>query len=174
MPNSGPALHSRSPSFQKPWAITSGMVSSGHLARASMLSVVVYTYLSLPTAVLEKKPIAATSHPKLPIMLLNCCSVIYTKAQMIEFTKSKFTIDEIEVDKDHIHILVDSEPTKSPLDFVRLAKMMTTYHAWRSNWTPFLRSIYWKERTLWSDGYFVATTGQASTETIRQYIESQG
>lgn len=29
-------------------------------------------------------------------------------------------------------------------------------------------------RTLWSDVYFVATTGQASTETIRQYIESQG
>lgn len=98
----------------------------------------------------------------------------YIKAQMIELTKSKFTIDEIEVDKDHIHILVDSDPTKSPLDFVRLAKMMTTYHAWRSDWTPFLRSIYWKERTLWSDGYFVATTGQASTDTIRQYIESQG
>jgi putative transposase len=93
---------------------------------------------------------------------------------MIELTKSKFTIDEIEVDKDHIHILADSDPTQSPLDFVRLAKMMTTYHAWRSDWTPFLRSIYWKERTLWSDGYFVATTGQASTETIRQYIESQG
>jgi REP element-mobilizing transposase RayT len=45
----------------------------------------------------------------------------YIKAWMIELTKSKFTIDEIEVDKDHIHILVDSDPTKLPLDFVRLA-----------------------------------------------------
>ena len=82
---------------------------------------------------------------------------------MVEKTKAQFTIDEIEVDKDHIHILVDSDPTRSPLDFVRLAKMMTTYHAWRSNWSTFLKS----EKTLWSDGYFVATTGQASTETIR-------
>ena len=94
----------------------------------------------------------------------------YIKSLMVEKTKDQFTIDEIEVDKDHIHILVDSDPTRSPLDFVRLAKMMTTYHAWRSNWSTFLKS----EKTLWSDGYFVATTGQASTETIRQYIESQG
>jgi putative transposase len=98
----------------------------------------------------------------------------YVKELMVEKTKDQFTIDEIEVDKDHIHVLVESDPTRSPLDFVRLAKMVTTYHAWRSNWSTFLRSVYWKERTLWSDGYFVATTGQASTETIRQYIESQG
>ena len=94
----------------------------------------------------------------------------YIKSLMVEMTKAQFTIDEIEVDKDHIHILVDSDPTRSPLDFVRLAKMMTTYHAWRSNWSTFLKS----EKTLWYDGYFVATTGQASTETIRQYIENQG
>lgn len=98
----------------------------------------------------------------------------YIKCLMVEKTKDQFSIDEIEVDKDHIHVLVDSDPTKSPLDFVRLAKMMTTYHAWRSDWSTLLNSVYWKERTLWSDGYFVATTGQASTETIRQYIESQG
>lgn len=98
----------------------------------------------------------------------------YIKDLMVEKTKDQFSIDEIEVDKDHIHVLVESDPTRAPLNFVRLAKMMTTYHAWRSDWSIFLKSIYWKERTLWSDGYFVATTGQASTETIRQYIESQG
>ena len=45
----------------------------------------------------------------------------YIKSLMVEKTKDQFTIDEIEVDKDHIHILVDSDPTKLPLDFVRLA-----------------------------------------------------
>ena len=98
----------------------------------------------------------------------------YIKELMVEKTKDQFTIDDIEVDNDHIHVLVDSNLTRSPLDFVRLAKMMTTYYAWRSNWSTFLKSVYWKERTLWSDRYFVSTTGQASTETIRQYIESQG
>lgn len=98
----------------------------------------------------------------------------YVKELRVEKTKDQSTIDEIEVDNDPIHVLVDSNPTRAPLDFVRLAKMMTTYYAWRSSWSTFLKSVYWKERTLWSDGYFVATTGQASTETIRQYIENQG
>jgi putative transposase len=57
----------------------------------------------------------------------------YAKDLMVEKTKEQFSIDEIEVDKDHIHVLVESDPTRSPLDFVRLTKMMTTYHAWRSN-----------------------------------------
>ncbi|MBF0209034.1 MAG: transposase [Oligoflexia bacterium] len=37
-----------------------------------------------------------------------------------------------------------------------------------------LQKQFWKERTFWSDGYFVATTGQVSAETIRRYIENQG
>jgi putative transposase len=31
---------------------------------------------------------------------------------------------------------------------------------------------FWKERTLWSDGYFVSTIGNASEDTIKKYIES--
>ena len=33
---------------------------------------------------------------------------------------------------------------------------------------------YWKEKTLWSDGYFAASIGQVSQETIERYIEHQG
>ena len=33
---------------------------------------------------------------------------------------------------------------------------------------------FWVEKTFWSDGYFVCTTGDASADTIRQYIEEQG
>ena len=32
----------------------------------------------------------------------------------------------------------------------------------------------YEEKTFWSDGYFCGTIGNASQETIRQYIESQG
>lgn len=85
-----------------------------------------------------------------------------------------YAIDTIEVDGDHLHVLVDIPPTASALDFVRIAKMMSTYHIWRSKWAAKMRKTYWRERTLWSDGYFVASTGQASTDTIRKYIEEQG
>jgi len=38
----------------------------------------------------------------------------------------------------------------------------------------FLKKHFWKENTLWSDGYFVCSTGNASTETIQKYIAEQG
>jgi putative transposase len=37
-----------------------------------------------------------------------------------------------------------------------------------------LSGHYWKEHTLWSDGYFAASIGEVSAETIKRYIESQG
>jgi len=37
-----------------------------------------------------------------------------------------------------------------------------------------LKKHFWKERTFWSDSYFCCTIGNASQETIRQSIESQG
>ena len=36
-----------------------------------------------------------------------------------------------------------------------------------------LKQHYWKERTLWSDGYFAASIGQVSQETIERYIKNQ-
>ncbi|MBD2769479.1 transposase [Hymenobacter sp. BT664] len=33
---------------------------------------------------------------------------------------------------------------------------------------------FWKERTVFSDGYFVCSTGEASTDTVRPYITWQG
>ncbi|MDR1081615.1 MAG: transposase [Deltaproteobacteria bacterium] len=38
----------------------------------------------------------------------------------------------------------------------------------------YLKTRFWHEHTFWSDGCFACTTGDASTETIRKYIENQG
>lgn len=88
-------------------------------------------------------------------------------------SKNEVTIDEMETDNDHLHILVDIPPTLAPSKLVMLLKQQTTWNAWKSN-SEFLKKHFWKEKTLWSDGYFVCSTGDASTETIRKYIESQG
>ena len=87
--------------------------------------------------------------------------------------KSKFSIDTMEVDLDHIHVLVDAPPTLSPFDIVNRLKSQSTFHIWKK-FTKFLTKNFWEEKTFWSDGYFVCTTGDASTDTIRQYIEEQG
>jgi putative transposase len=86
---------------------------------------------------------------------------------------SHFSFEAIEVDQDHMHCLVKSEPKLSPLSIVRRLKQESTVRLWQS-YEIELKKQFWKERTFWSDGYFCCTIGNASQETIRQYIESQG
>jgi len=86
---------------------------------------------------------------------------------------SDFSFETLEVDQDHIHCLVQSEPRISPLAIVRKLKQESTVQLWKKHEKD-LKRYFWKERTFWSDGYFCCTTGNASQETIRHYIESQG
>jgi len=44
-----------------------------------------------------------------------------------------FKIVEMEVDKDHVHLLVNYNPTQSILSIVRLLKQISTYRMWRQN-----------------------------------------
>ena len=84
-----------------------------------------------------------------------------------------FTIDIMESDGDHLHILVDIPPQKSVQQVVHQLKQLSTYRIYRLHRT-YLKNHYWKENTLYSDGYFACSTGDASSETIRRYIEQQG
>lgn len=83
-----------------------------------------------------------------------------------------FDIREIEVDRDHIHLMIESIPKLSPLQIIRILKQRTTYQIWQK--FPDLQKHFWKEKTFWSDGYFCSTIGNASLDTIKAYIESQG
>ncbi len=87
--------------------------------------------------------------------------------------KSDFEIIEIETDKDHIHLLVKSEPKISALMIVRKLTQETTVRMWKTH-SRYLSRFYWKERTLWNDGYFVCTIGNISKERMSEYIRNQG
>ena len=84
-----------------------------------------------------------------------------------------FTIHEQEIDKDHIHFLIESNPNVCPSQICRVLKQESTINMWKQ-FPNYLKKFYWKENTFWSDGYFVCTIGNASEDTIRKYIESQG
>lgn len=88
-------------------------------------------------------------------------------------SSSDFSIEIMECDKDHIHFLVSSEPKLSPLQIVRRLKQLSTKMIWNL-YPTFLKKHFWKENTFWTDGYFCATIGNVSQETIRHYIENQG
>jgi putative transposase len=86
-----------------------------------------------------------------------------------------FEVIEMEVDKDHIHLLASYNPTQSILDIVRLLKQMSTHRIWRQNNNHLhLAKQFWKEKTFWSDGYFACRIGNVSKEIIEKYIQRQG
>jgi putative transposase len=86
---------------------------------------------------------------------------------------SDFDLIVMETDKDHVHLMVDYPPTLSVFQIVRRLKSLTTRRLWERH-EDILQWFFWKERTFWSDGYFACSTGDASAETIKKYIEEQG
>lgn len=79
----------------------------------------------------------------------------------------------IETDKDHIHILLQYNPTDTISKIVSTLKQCSTQYLWR-RYPEYLQKRYRKERTLWSDGYFAASIGMVSQNVIERYIENQG
>ena len=86
---------------------------------------------------------------------------------------SDFDIEVMETDKNHLHMMVRSEPKLSPLQIVRRLKQMSTSAVWKK-YRDFLWHNFYKEHTFWTDGYFVSSIGNVSQETIKKYIENQG
>lgn len=77
----------------------------------------------------------------------------------------------METDGDHIHYMLDIPTSISMEKLVMLMKPYTTYHVWKHY---NLRQYYWKEKTLWTDGYFTCSVGNISEKTLRKYIQNQG
>ena len=86
---------------------------------------------------------------------------------------SRFNIDIMESDKDHIHLLVSYSPDISITSIVRILKQKSTHQLWEV-YPSFLKKHFWKEHTFWSDGYFVCSIGETNPDTVRKYIENQG
>jgi putative transposase len=86
---------------------------------------------------------------------------------------SSFTIDIMETDRDHIHMLLNIIPTHAISSIVNRIKSISTNRIWKLH-ENMLRQQFWKENTFWSDGYFVCSIGEASPNAIRKYIENRG
>jgi putative transposase len=99
--------------------------------------------------------------------------VDFVKLKIIEISsRSELDVEEIEVDKDHIYILLTISPTIYAASYVRRIKQSTTESLWRKfSW---LKKNFWLEKTFFSDGYFVCSVVNASAETVRKYIQEQG
>jgi putative transposase len=120
---------------------------------------------------LQAHIIFSTKYRK-PILQYTIGEELKKKIEEIAET-SRFVVVTQEVDRNHIHILVSYEPNISISQIIRKIKSETTYHAW-NKYEEILKCEYYKKHKLWADGYFVCSVGDASEETIRNYIENQG
>ena len=63
---------------------------------------------------------------------------------------SDFDIEVMETDKDHLHLMVRSDPKLSPLQIVRRLKQMSTTAVWKK-YGDFPRHNFHKKHTFWTD-----------------------
>ena len=87
--------------------------------------------------------------------------------------KHKVVIKYVETDKDHIHYMIETRPNINLSNLVKTIKSYTTYNIWKK-YSHLLRKHFWKEKTFWTDGYFICSVGNVSEETLKKYIEKQG
>ena len=88
--------------------------------------------------------------------------------------KSNFDILAIELDKDHVHMLISFKPHYSIEQVVKRLKQMSTFYIYQQE-RDYLKKFYWKQNNvLWTHGYFCSTIGEVSEKKLIKYIENQG
>jgi len=81
---------------------------------------------------------------------------------------SWIAIEELEVMPDHVHLLVSVDPQFGIHRLIKLIKGRSSRFL-RQEFPVLKRKL----PTLWTNSYFVGTTGGAPLALIKQYIEQQ-
>ncbi len=75
---------------------------------------------------------------------------------------------EVEVMPDHVHLIVGCDPQFGIHKMVRYIKGSTS-HQLRREFPDLKRKL----PSLWTNSYFVGTTGGVTLETVKGYVENQ-
>ena len=81
------------------------------------------------------------------------------------------TLEEWNHDKDHVHILFRGQPNTEISKFINAYKSASSRLIKKEY--PQIRTSLWKEM-FWSQSFCLLTTGGATVDIIKQYIQSQG
>ena len=85
---------------------------------------------------------------------------------------NRWYIDSLNIQHDHVHMLVQLRPDMSVSKVVQIFKGKTSCIIRKE--FPELKEFYWgKSDSFWCDGFFVETVGQLNEENIREYILNQ-
>ena len=81
------------------------------------------------------------------------------------------TLEEWNHDVDHVHILFRGQPNTEISKFINAYKSASSRIIKKE--FPEIRKSLWKEM-FWSQSFCLLTTGKATVDIIKQYIQSQG
>lgn len=85
---------------------------------------------------------------------------------------NRWHIQELSVQRDHIHMLIQLKPDIGVSKVVQLFKGKSSYIIRKE--FPQLEEFYWgKADSFWGDGFFVETVGQVDEAKIKEYIRNQ-
>lgn len=82
----------------------------------------------------------------------------------------RWKIEELNIQSDHVHLLVRMRPEVSVSRMVQLFKGMSS-RVVREEF-PDLKEFLWG-KSFWADGYFAETSGQVNEHQMREYIKNQ-
>jgi len=80
-------------------------------------------------------------------------------------------IVELEIPKDHVHMVVKSEPKQCPSWVMQVIKSISARSFFKLY--PEIKKKYFWGGSLWTQSFFVETIGNASDDTIRAYVQGQ-
>ena len=79
-------------------------------------------------------------------------------------------LHELNIQKDHVHMLVQVNPRESLSSVVQILKGGTSYVIRKEY--PELEEFLWG-KSFWGDGYFAESVGKKNETVIRNYIKNQ-
>lgn len=84
---------------------------------------------------------------------------------------NNFTIEEMETDLDHIHLLIQCTPQHYIPDMIKALKGVSARLLMKEHGMTLKKKLWGGH--LWNPSYFVATVSENTEEQIRNYIKSQ-
>ena len=93
--------------------------------------------------------------------------------QIFEYIAPNYhiTLEEWNHDVDHVHVLFRGQPNTEMSKFINAYKSASSRLIKKE--FPEIRKSLWKEM-FWSQSYCLISTGGATVDIIKQYIQSQG
>ena len=83
---------------------------------------------------------------------------------------NRWKIEELNIQEDHIHLVLQFKPDVSISKMVQLFKGKSSRIIRKE--FPELKEFYWGN-SFWSDGFFAETVGRLNLQAIKNYVKNQ-